>query len=966
MTLLNKISSENNLKEAWFVVRNNSNSCGIDKISPENFSEKLDQNIYEISDSIKNNKYKVLPVIKIKPSFLNHKDRPLIIPTIKDRIVMRSISNSLVPVFEKVFFDCNFAYRPHKSALDAVEKAESYIQKNRFFFRTDIEKFFESINHETLSNELSKYIEDEKALKLIEKFIKSKIFDESDLIEPVVGLHQGLPISPILSNIYLTSLDNLMTSQGIDFIRYCDDILILTKTEEEILDCQLLLQYQLKKLNLKLKPEKTFKGEIRQGFTFLGYHFNQDGKLASKKSVEALDFKLKNIFEKEKNMDNLGKINSVVKGWENYFGNVENVDLNNLESFLGILKIRDFSNVENIIEKRNKIQNFATSSTFLDLAYEWRDLKQEINSLVEITHFFKYFKLQTNLELKKAGEFLKIDMKDLFEIIKTFKKHNDNSFIPEIFAEKKYYSLAQKFHEAIEQNSSQKMITYGIEKADDDFFKKYLNLFSGMTKTFSVETKDKFGNRLFTKIKKDLTNEVINSSIEGEITSALHIFKNSSEVKLFVIDIDISRECLSDDENKERNLKSAFLQALEISKQGKALGLNNYIEFSGFRGYHVWFFLENNISAENVRKVAFYVSKLADKNFKGLNIEIFPKKDILKESEESCLIKLPLGFHTISKNRGLFLDEKGVYYPNQIDFIKNIETINNSTFLQVLKIIEIEKNFTEEKTVLKKEKDIFENFPKTKKILQGCSVIRHLVKKAEDTGYLSHSERLLILSVLGNVKDEGNFVVHEVMKKCFNYNKGKTQKYFDKKYETPISCSKIKESYKDITALTDCSCFFSRIPKRGYASPNLYTEPDQRNKNISGYSSKEDNLIEVKNISPVISPLETKIIPSEIIEIKKEEVKKEVVVKEEIRKENEINDIDKKNEKKIIRAEIAENITKLINLKKQIRGIEKSLEKCESDLNKSFNVLNVNELEIEFGLLIRDKSKSKIEWRIEI
>ena len=151
MNLFAQVCSENSLKNAWNIVKKNSSCSGIDKVTPQKFEEDLNDNIKNLSFELKEGLYKSFPVLKLKNDLGDEKTRPLVIPTVKDRIVMRSVSDVLSPVFEKTFVTCNYAYRPKKSAFEATEDIDVYIQKEyRFFFRTDIKSVFESINHEIL------------------------------------------------------------------------------------------------------------------------------------------------------------------------------------------------------------------------------------------------------------------------------------------------------------------------------------------------------------------------------------------------------------------------------------------------------------------------------------------------------------------------------------------------------------------------------------------------------------------------------------------------------------------------------------------------------------------------------------------------------------------------------------------------------------------------------------------------
>ena len=749
-----------------------------------------------------------------------------------------------------------------------------------------------------------------------------------------------------MSNIYLNNFDKNMVNHGFQIIRYCDDMLILTKNEEELKDAELLLNFELKKLKLQTNLDKTQKGDLRKGFVFLGYHFNQTGRIASKKAVESLDCKLKNLAIDKKVDDE--KIEKVIRGWENYFGSIKNITLNNLESFLSVLKVKSHHEVEKLLEDRNKIQAIAKPNVYLELAIEWKKLAQENMFIKEVAEFFKYVQLYDQMELIKMSELLSISLENLVNIIRNYKKNNfDLGFLAESFVEISSYYLAQKFYELRNETTKLTFNNYGLDCLDEIFFDKYLNLFSGKENIYSIERCDKTGKKVFEKVKRTLKAEQIQEHIEGAITADLHLFKDNYHTSLLVLDIDISKECLSDDENYHRNLKLTLEYALKLSKQAKSYGIDNLIEFSGYKGYHVWFFFEKEVLASKLRDFAFYLLKQVGSCPDGIRCEIFPNKNELIDIEESCVIKLPLGFNSITEARCLFIDNKGNYYPDQRKIVEITKKIDLKTFYEVLKVLEIEKDLVNKDVCLKEE--TFENLPKTKKVIDNCKVVEFIVKKAEATGYLNHKERTLLLSSIGTLDKEGKEAIHKIMKKCFNYDKGITEKYFNKKFDSPISCKKIKENYREITCLTDCNCVFKNIPKDSYVSPTLYAK-----------ESLEKPKPIVKEISEKIE-LTTK---EEPLNIKKKEEK--VIVTEKTVEKNATLEIKTTPDNKAIKDDIKENIKKYANLKKQLRGIEKALEKCSDNLNSSFNTLKIEQIELEFGILIREKLNNKINWRLEL
>lgn len=194
------------------------------------------------------------------------------------------------------------------------------------------------------------------------------------------------------------------------------------------------------------------------------------------------------------------------------------------------------------------------------------------------------------------------------------------------------------------------------------------------------------------------------------------------------------------------------------------------------------------------------------------------------------------------------------------------------------------------------------------------------LQKARKTHYLNHFERLTILYVFGHVGEEGKEFIHKVMSFTLNYSYQTTQKFINRCPEKPISCLKLREQYKQITAEISCSCNFKRT-KNCYPSPVLHALKDA-----------DENCQVTIPLSKTISADKQKIL------------------------KNEINTISKAQE-------IAE---KMMELRKQKRNLEKSIKKCEQELGTIFDDKNTDSMEVKMGLLTRRKNNGEVEWVIEL
>ncbi|KJB84471.1 hypothetical protein AZ66_31295, partial [Paenibacillus sp. E194] len=154
------------------------------------------------------------------------------IPTVIDRVIQQAISQQLQPLFEPIFSDGSYGYRPGRSAQQAIRKVKAYVMQGYgHAVEIDLSKYFDTLNHELLLNLLRKQIQDKRVINLIKKYLKSGVMENGVRQATEEGSPQGGPLSPLLANIYLNEFDQEMESRGVRVIRYADDIVVLAKSK---------------------------------------------------------------------------------------------------------------------------------------------------------------------------------------------------------------------------------------------------------------------------------------------------------------------------------------------------------------------------------------------------------------------------------------------------------------------------------------------------------------------------------------------------------------------------------------------------------------------------------------------------------------------------------------------------------------------------------------------------------------
>ena len=329
MKLIEKILNEENLNEAVKRVKANKGACGIDKMSVSELDEYFRKHKEEIISSIMNMTYKPQPVRRVYIPKPNGKKRPLGIPTAVDRVVQQATAQVLSQIYDESFSDNSYGFRPKRSAHDAIDKVLNYLNEGcEWVIDLDIEKYFDTVNHDKLISILREKVNDKTTLHLIRSFLRAGVM-ENGLTSPTeIGVPQGGPLSPILSNIYLDKFDKELEERGLRFVRYADDCDIFVKSEMSANRVMKSVTSWLeRKLFLKVSATKT-KVVKPTNSNFLGFTFWKDSNgwkcKPCKDRKEKLYTKIKEILKRKVAAAEplsyiFTKVNQIVKGWINYF-----------------------------------------------------------------------------------------------------------------------------------------------------------------------------------------------------------------------------------------------------------------------------------------------------------------------------------------------------------------------------------------------------------------------------------------------------------------------------------------------------------------------------------------------------------------------------------------------------------------------------------------------------------------------
>ena len=329
--LLERILSRENLNNAFKRVKANKGAPGIDGMTVEDAPDWLREHREELLESIRSGKYKPQPVRRKEIPKPDGGMRQLGIPTVVDRIIQQAIAQQLTPIFEPLFSENSFGYRPGKSAQMAIQKVKEYAEQGyKYAVLIDLSKYFDTLNHELLMNMVREQVQDKRVTELIKKYLKSDVMENGLLVKTEEGSPQGGPLSPLLANIYLNKFDQEIGGRGVPVIRYADDIVVLAKSvraAERLLENS--RKYLEGKLKLRMNAEKSKVVSVVaiRNFKFLGFALGR-GKngyyiRAHAKSLKKAKQKLKELTSRSQGRNVRTVMENVkvyIRGWLGYFG----------------------------------------------------------------------------------------------------------------------------------------------------------------------------------------------------------------------------------------------------------------------------------------------------------------------------------------------------------------------------------------------------------------------------------------------------------------------------------------------------------------------------------------------------------------------------------------------------------------------------------------------------------------------
>jgi RNA-directed DNA polymerase len=361
-SLIDKVYNPGNLWSAWSKTARNKGSAGVDGITIKQYEHEVEANTRRLSEQLKLGTYQPKPIRRAYIPKGNGTERPLGIPTVRDRIVQGAVRQVIEPIFEKQFAAQSYGFRPGRGCRDALRRVQELLNEgHHYVVDADLKSYFDTIPHERLMEQVQTRVADGRLLKLIKSFLDAKIMEGMNQWTPTAGAPQGAVLSPLLSNIYLDPLDHQMAASGYQMVRYADDFVILCKTKEQAQSALETVAAWTAQAGLTLHPVKTRIVDSRIApFEFLGYRFERGRRFPRNKSM----MKLRDSIRAKTRRTNgrslpviIADVNRTLHGWFGYFKHSHKFVFHSVDRWVR-------QRLRGILRKRRKRQGRARGKDF--------------------------------------------------------------------------------------------------------------------------------------------------------------------------------------------------------------------------------------------------------------------------------------------------------------------------------------------------------------------------------------------------------------------------------------------------------------------------------------------------------------------------------------------------------------------------------------------------------------------------
>lgn len=325
--LLDLATSVEALRAGFQRAASNRAGPGPDGVSLLDFSRDLDAHLVALSMDLRSGAYQPMPGQRILLERPDGRSRKVVLPCVRDRIVHHALATVLAKHLDEELRPSAYAYRKGRSGRMAIEALDQQLRSGKdWIFRGDVEDFFDHIDHTLVCNAIGLATGEVALVSLIETLLKAGQFLGGVIFDDTAGTPQGSALSPFLANLVMVPFDSAIEAMGLTMIRYGDDLCVPLASYHEAAQAEGRVRLELERLGLRLSEQKVIIARVREGFEFLGFHFNEDGRRPGERAVQKMLGKLDALLDSGR-PDIAEDVDHLLQGWIAYYGPLTHLPL---------------------------------------------------------------------------------------------------------------------------------------------------------------------------------------------------------------------------------------------------------------------------------------------------------------------------------------------------------------------------------------------------------------------------------------------------------------------------------------------------------------------------------------------------------------------------------------------------------------------------------------------------------------
>lgn len=821
------------LRLAWDKVARRGAGPGIDRVTVATYAQGLEERLDLLARRLARGDWRASPGRRIE--LAEDPDRPVVISTVEDRIVQRALVDALTPAYEALLNEAARAYRPGLSLQGTLARVDRWLTEGRrWFVRTDITRFFESIDRERLLAQMATDGVDAVTVRRVRELLRAGLVEGLAWHDPEGGIPQGSALSPLLSNVYLRGLDEAMLAAGHAYVRYADDIVVLAADEAGAGDAALLLDTLVEQQGLRLNRRKTQRGHLRDGFTYLGMRFDATGRRVASGVLSALTARASALAGGLQPYHPLADLIDEAAYW---YGPrvvewVETLPLIAAVAFQQT-RLRNTTLLPRLASRRRdrpRDEQLA-GELHVMLTEAWAQVDDptcDLARLIDARAAMRHALSDEARERLAAALRLPVRLLGALQatpdrLVETVARSGASRLAA---AARALADLATAPTAPAGSASSGEPAGAGAPIVPDaTALARFAARFRGRDDVHVAEQLAPDGHWATRTISGRLTADAIAEHLAGARRFGLHVVEAGEHVRLATLETRVRRDVVvpAAGHAGEASTTAETLRAWQnrvhddavaLSTAARKHGLNTVIEAPGRFHRRLWFFFDGPIALRHAHALLRLVDEWAGPAVEGLVRAPTPPADRLNHAP-GPLVLLPLGRHPRSREWSRLVRHDGEPCERPLD------TLLGAAVVETKRVIEIVCRAPAPPDA-PKPAEMPAHAPRTLRMLEGCNVLRALARKGQRLGALEPMERATIVETVSHLPPAEVLPAMRTFLAAPDQTDDALRRRLEKRPACPISCGRIRQRHAALSIEVGCECAFVGLGNGVYPTPLLH------------------------------------------------------------------------------------------------------------------------------------------------